>query len=74
MDRRDWRFAVQCAIRLSYREETSLEKLKERIDEIWKESEEDDQGSTKEEDGTECSSKSTFGTEENRACKHPSEH
>lgn len=34
MDKEDWRFKVMCAIRLFFREGWSLEKLKERIDEI----------------------------------------
>lgn len=35
MDVKDWRFEVMCAIRLSFKEDWSLEKLKEKIDEIF---------------------------------------
>lgn len=40
MDKKDWRFEVMMAIRMSFREEWPLEKLRERINEICKESKE----------------------------------
>lgn len=42
MDKCDWRFEVMCAIRLSFREDWSLEKLKQRISEIEKSYEEEE--------------------------------
>jgi hypothetical protein len=35
MDKGDWRFEVMCSIRLSFREGWSLDKLREKIDEIY---------------------------------------
>lgn len=39
MNKSDWRFEIMCAIRLSFREGWTLEKLKERIYEIEQEAE-----------------------------------
>jgi N-methylhydantoinase A/oxoprolinase/acetone carboxylase beta subunit len=61
MDKKDWRFDVMCAIRLSFREGWSLERLKKKISEIEKSHEEKEAERTRE---------STQSIEEDREGKH----